>query len=509
MPSYLQRNRHGVYYFRRAIPKQIRHIIGKSEIIFSLHTRTTSDAKYLARLNAVRVDQYFLGAFMAKKDSEDFNLGFITKATLLDGTRVEHETTPTDIAAMKEAGLSPDQIADILKTVHTSPTDQQATLKDSPSSFKQTDVVSLSELIDQYVRHWEDEHAGSKLAAVQMTKLRRLTEILGKDTSIEQIDIDTAELVRSKIGKLPSNSVSYRGLKVPQILEIIADKNIECLSKKSQNDHLQIYSSLFKYACQKYRKAINVNPFEGVKVKVNAKEKIKKTRKAFTRKHLELIFSTPIHSEPNISMPYRYWAPLLGLFTGARRGSISAIHLRDIRKIDNIWVIDFNEDNEVKREKTASGFRITPIHPFLIKCGLLDYVKELEKKDEIRLLPDLKHWTEKELYGRAIGEWFNGSSRRRPGFLSKIGITGNKGEFVFHSFRHTITTELRRSGADNLQIEQICGRSEGSKNTGQLFYTEKDHPLDLYNTLSKVDFSQELKLVRPYYHIDKQSLRNK
>lgn len=39
LPSCLQRNRFGIYYFRRAVPEALRPTVGKLEIIRSLRTR--------------------------------------------------------------------------------------------------------------------------------------------------------------------------------------------------------------------------------------------------------------------------------------------------------------------------------------------------------------------------------------------------------------------------------------------------------------------------------------
>ena len=500
MPSYLQRNRYGVYYFRRAIPKQIRNIVGKSEIVFSLHTRNTCHAKSLARLNAVRVDQYFAEVCMSKKDSEDFNLGFITKSTLLDGTTIEQETTPTDIAALREAGLSPSEIADVIKTVHSSTPIQKPSKqsKELTNSTNHKDDITVQTLIDDFVNHWEAERGGKNIPAVQMTKLRRLNEMLGTTTPISSVSRESAEVVRQHLGMLPANSRSYRKLSVPEIINRTRDLTIDRLSNKSRNDHLELYTRLFKYSQQKYPKLTPINPFDGVRVIVNAKERVEKARRAFSRDHIKKIFSTPLYTKPDLSLPYRYWTPLVGLFTGARRGSISTLFIKDIKRIDDIWVFDFNENEDVKREKTVNGFRLTPIHPILIQLGFLDYVNDLSKKDNSRLFPDLKNWTEKELYGRPIGDWFNGSGNRRPGYLHKLGIRGKKREYVFHSFRHTLTTELRRVGADVLTIEQICGRTDGAKTTGQQYYTERDKLSFLYETISKLDFSHELSEVESY-----------
>ena len=54
-------------------------------------------------------------------------------------------------------------------------------------------------------------------------------------------------------------------------------------------------------------------------------------------------------------------------------------HLDDIRQEGDVWVFDIN-DKEEKRLKNMSSERLVPIHPQLIKLGLLDYVGNPERK---------------------------------------------------------------------------------------------------------------------------------
>jgi integrase len=350
-----------------------------------------------------------------------------------------------------------------------------------------------------YVANWEGNHDGRQFISVSMTKLRRLKEILGPDIPVTDITHESAEHVRNMLAKIPSNTKQYSHMTAPQIIAATQNEDVARLGTKTRNDHLELYSRVFSYAVMHTNEtSIQFDPFQGVRIIKSAKERKKKARKAFSRDQLRAIFSTPLHAKPDTSMPYRYWTPLLALFTGARRGELSSLHLEDIQQIDGIWIIDFNENTSKKRVKSVNGFRRTPIHPALVEYGFLNYVDQLRKRGETRLFPDLKKWTDKELYGRAIGEWMNGSGTTRPGFLAKLGIKGNKGEFVFHSFRHVTTTELRRSGADNLTIEQICGRSEGQKSVGQQSYTEDDLLTTLHQALSKLDFSIELEAVKAW-----------
>ena len=59
--------------------------------------------------------------------------------------------------------------------------------------------------------------------------------------------------------------------------------------------------------------------------------------------------------------------PLIGLYSGLRMGEICGLQLEDIKKIDEVWCFDVNEEQD-KRLKTVNSKRIVPVHPHLIMC---------------------------------------------------------------------------------------------------------------------------------------------
>ena len=139
--------------------------------------------------------------------------------------------------------------------------------------------------------------------------------------------------------------------------------------------------------------------------------------------------------------------------------------------------------------KTLNGIRKTPIHPHLIELGFLTYYAACNNNS--RLFTDLDHYTEKEGYARKIGDWFNGD------YLKKIGIHV-KIKKVFHSFRHTLTSELERAGVTDPMIEQICGREAEKKTTGREVYTDDAELPRLLDELMKISFRQELSAVKKW-----------
>ena len=97
IPSYLQRNRYGIFHFRRAVPECLRNIIGKREIVRSLRTREPCEAVQLSRLAAMQVERVFQEARMSKRKSIKTEYTF--EFEYPDGTKEKKKITPQDIVS--------------------------------------------------------------------------------------------------------------------------------------------------------------------------------------------------------------------------------------------------------------------------------------------------------------------------------------------------------------------------------------------------------------------------
>ena len=77
-PSYVHLNGFGIYYFRMAIPRQLKVIFGKHEIRRSLKTTNYNFAVKKARRLAVLAESLFLSdSFLGKKEFlQALNQGF-------------------------------------------------------------------------------------------------------------------------------------------------------------------------------------------------------------------------------------------------------------------------------------------------------------------------------------------------------------------------------------------------------------------------------------------------
>lgn len=200
IPSYLQRNRYGIFHFRRAIPARLRHIAGKREIVLSLRTRDPKIGIQRARHVALQVDNWFIeiAEQMGKKKKSSccrtsFEVIYDIKDDILTATK---KVDPEVIKAMSDAGCSPEQITKAVSEFNAAPlppSPSQATVtnqRDTPTTPDHSGIL-LSELITRYE---EGRKANKPFGKSQKARYRRLLEILD-DRSCTTITREQARMV--------------------------------------------------------------------------------------------------------------------------------------------------------------------------------------------------------------------------------------------------------------------------------------------------------------------------
>ena len=255
-----------------------------------------------------------------------------------------------------------------------------------------------------------------------------------------------AEEVRKLLAQYPVNAKKQKqlaGLSGLQVIEANKKHNLPTLSTESIKDYIQKCSSFFEWCLQ--MELTDINPFKGMRFKKTRKDSDAKN--AYSQIDLRKLFSTEIHTKSKHKHPHYYWLPLLGLFTGARLNELCQLYKQDIFKKEGVWVIRIDDKFEGQRLKNNSSRRLVPIHNKLLEIGFIEYVNSVEHG---RIFPALKQ--ERDGFGTAASKWFGR-------LKSKLGF--GRGH-DFHSFRHTVATQLKNSDISAVIAGELLGHMQNN-----------------------------------------------
>jgi integrase len=192
---------------------------------------------------------------------------------------------------------------------------------------------------------------------------------------------------------------------------------------------------------------LGLSPFSGTKLR--DRRKASSLRDIFTTKDLKLLFESKKYQNDGFDQPYKFWVPLLGLFTGARLEEICQLRASQVIKEKGIWCLKIAEDYPDQSVKTSET-RLVPLHPLLTdKLGFHKWVQETAPDD--RVFSELT---------RRNNRWGQYVTRYFKNYKENVGIISEKGKKVFHSFRHNVETILQDKEVDQKFIDQLTGHAE-------------------------------------------------
>jgi|JI6StandDraft_1071083.scaffolds.fasta_scaffold09567_2 integrase len=229
---------------------------------------------------------------------------------------------------------------------------------------------------------------------------------------------------------------------------------------------------MFAWALKEKRKkwGIDANPFTGF----GQAEKESSSRRPFTPDELRMLLSHKDYQKRHFRSRHAFWLIPLGAFTGARLGELCQLDLKDFVEVEGIPCLDINDteateeqvvDGRRKHVKNANAKRLVPIHPELIRMGLLEYVAELRAAGQSpHLFPGLsrKH---RDGPAHPASKWF-------ADFRHAAGLT-EKQATVFHSLRHLFITTILDAGTAPHMLAPIVGH-EAKLVTDKVYWNTRD-----------------------------------
>jgi integrase len=483
--SHLYRNRHGTFYFRFVIPQELRQIVQKSEVRFSLHT----EQRFQAIISAMPLIA---------------DLPHLT--TTLRRMADDHETPPLDYFQQWRAQmLKNSSLTAKIKILESDLAELQDRMAKMVPIKRAKHVAKImldrgqlqgkQELEDKLIFPWLPEKT-ALFSTLKASYLKSLTnnraaggtkkppteKTLGDyDRTIElfitvmgnchigAIDREVAGEYFSILKRLPANmgkKAAYRGKSIPELLAM----NPPPQSETTCSQKIERLSTMFKWALEEKRRwGIDANPFIGYGQSGDNES----SRRPFTTDEIRALLNHPDFKKGEFRSQYSFWLIPLATYTGARLGELAQLDLKDFVEVDGISCIDINDVDAVeiveeggrkKRVKTKNAKRLVPIHPELIRIGILRHVEKLRQQKVAHLFPELSR-TRRDGPAQAASNWFGR-------FRKSVGLN-TKQETVFHSFRHLFITNILDAKVPPHMLAPIVGH-EAQLITGQVYWHKKN-----------------------------------
>ncbi len=330
-----------------------------------------------------------------------------------------------------------------------------------PTVLDESTNPTFSELCRQAADSKELDGEWSSKTARQRRALGLLFELLvgpRRVAEITQADLSTFKNKRRLITeKLSPASEKER----KRILELagrsLTPKELKELEggphAKTMNRDLTGLSAVFQWGTDNGKAVPPLRP-SALRVKLPKDTRARDDRPPTSEADLKLLFALPIFTG---SLPHHggkglrvlncrftlgeaivhdafYWVPLLVRYQGARREEICKLRPQDFHFDGPIpyMRVDFTATGRIKN---AQSKRNLPLHPELLRLGIIEFVQEAATRGYEVLFPELTPTNQVESYGDQFYDLCWVHMRRRGGLTPEADI---------HGIRHTFNSDLKQ-----------------------------------------------------------------
>ncbi|MBS3652468.1 site-specific integrase [Pseudaminobacter sp. 19-2017] len=294
--------------------------------------------------------------------------------------------------------------------------------------------TTLGEAIMRFESDPTRAQLGVKAGDKYKVPFRAMKEIIGADRPFPSITRAECAEVQEVLAGLPVNFPKLKPYKKCETLRAIAtlaaERGDKVLSQGGVRVHTHALSSFFNWGIRKG--LIQHNPATRM---APARGPAEVSRRPFSIEELnKIVTALPDWSKGR--KPARYWVPLIAIFSGMRLGEIVSLTVDDIGVRDGVecFILRRTEDRSLK---TPGSERVVPIHPELIRLGLLQRVAKSREDGVSRLFPDIEGETQKDR---------STIFQKRFSYLQKTVLKITERGVSFHCFRHGFRDALREAG---------------------------------------------------------------
>ena len=448
------------YHFRRIVPPALRSVLNQREIWVSLKTGYQNEARKRASLLHARTTELF----------EE------TSQALAEGQK--HQPVPhvrdalKDLHRLLESATALEAVPLLVSRPRPRPQNMRKASAVATASPTKPQPLLLSQALTRFVLKNPHTSADTRKATQRAVEL--FLQAFG-DAPVSIIGGEKAGAFRDLLFSLP---VSLGKRKSSLTLAEEADRAKEderpTLSGKSVKNHMMRLSALWNQLLQ--RELVTKNPWTGWSFEAGSKT----IRRGWSTQELQTLM-TGDWPRSSVSESTFQLVTMIGAYSGLRLGEICHLRTEDLQTIDGIpcFVIQPHPEDGWS-PKTEAGTRTVPVHSKLIEAGFL---KLKETVDGPYLIPDL-NMSKDGVRGTVFGRSFSTMKTR-------LGLPA---EITFHSFRHSVSTQLRNASADirEIWIDRLLGHEATHKSQGTSTYLSGITTANLKQTVEAISYPDDL-----------------
>ncbi|WP_458393281.1 DUF6538 domain-containing protein [Rhizobium brockwellii] len=308
--------------------------------------------------------------------------------------------------------------------------------------------ITLGDAIRRFETDPMRAHLGDTADAKYVVTFRTMKEVIGEERALGSITRAECAMVQEIFSALPSNVSKlkpYAHCKTTrEIVALAAERKTDkLLSPGTVKVYTHTQAAFFNWAVNKG--FVTANPASGMAPKNVKKGK----RRPYSIEQMNTVLAALPEWSENGELAGRYWVYIIAIFSGMRLGEIGTLNVGDV--IDRYGGHFFQLwETDERGLKTPGSERIVPVHPELVRLGLLQRVAKLKEAGIKRLFPDLP--------GRDQDHVSDLLSKRFSYFRKKkveLDVAG----ICFHSTRHTFRDALREAGLPHDATQALGGWS--------------------------------------------------
>lgn len=281
---------------------------------------------------------------------------------------------------------------------------------------------------------------------------------------------DDISRFRSILEQVPNNHGKHGGAAKDErpILDVIeeADDEQPRLALKTLKRHWTAAKAFLEWVSVHSTKDAKLDPDILKKHKWATSVRRSQDRKAWTTDALKKLFASPLYTGcagPERSQRWRagdtiirdafFWVPLICLHSGLRAEEASRLRPQDVKEEEGTWVFDITAEGH-SRLKNHGAVRKVPIHDTLIRCGLIEHAREMARRRETKLFPELKPGGVDGKLSHEAGHFFTDYRKAVDLYEYLMDL---------HSLRKTFSTLLIRNQTRIIDVDELIGHDSTSR----------------------------------------------